>query len=67
MVRYSSARRALTSHGVKKDGGLSPVLFNLVLEKIIPEKIHEKFVGIQVKGDNITHLVYADDGLTVLL
>ncbi|KAG8237000.1 hypothetical protein J437_LFUL015911 [Ladona fulva] len=47
--------------GLRQSNGLSPILFNIALEKVNRDIKKFNFHGVQVGNENITHFAYADD------
>ena len=53
-------RRININAGVKQGSPLSPLLFNVIMDKLI-ERIEQKNVGIKVRNEIIGVMAFADD------
>ena len=50
----------LVSNGVKQDGIISPILFNVYMDQL-SEKLNASNIGRDIGGKLVNHLCYADD------
>ena len=61
-TRHGTTNWFQIGKGVHQDCILSPCLFNLYAEYILPNaRLDESQAGIKISGRNINHLRYADD------
>ena len=62
-VRYETSEEITIKRGVRQGCILSPCLFNIYTEYLIREAALEDGEGININGQHITNIRYADEAI----